>query len=394
MTIPIVCATDDGYAKYAATTIYSLLENADKESFYEIHILHANGRLSKENQAMLCNLSNDYADVKTKDITQWFSNIKLERSNVCDHISQETFYRFYILEGFLQYEKILYIDVDIIVLGNIKELYETDLKDNILGVGKLPDRIKTFIQFSFKNDINVPLENYFNAGILLFNIKECVNKNILKECFSLLENDIKYDHEDQDILNIVANNRVEFFDTSWNMYNTCIVKSPTKEQLPNIIHYAGAQKPWNYLDIRGAEFFIDYAKKLNLLADILLENISKNMLNNYFKYFMFPYEKIKKHSNVVLYGGGMVGYILAKQLQFTNYSNVVMHCDKNYSSDFLICSDITQVNPPEDILKINYDYVIVCVEFSNLADVIKKDLILLGVDESKIVWQDYHNIIG
>mgnify|MGYP002511525354 CR=1 FL=1 len=50
-----------------------------------------------------------------------------------DYYSIETYYRFFIPNMFPQYDKVLYLDCDIAVLGDIAELYNTDISDCLLG---------------------------------------------------------------------------------------------------------------------------------------------------------------------------------------------------------------------------------------------------------------------
>ncbi len=65
------------------------------------------------------------------DVAPYVAGEDLSTNN--EHISAETFYRFLIPELLPFYDKVLYLDSDIVVLGDVAELFDVDLKDNILA---------------------------------------------------------------------------------------------------------------------------------------------------------------------------------------------------------------------------------------------------------------------
>ena len=99
-------------------------------------------------------------------------------------------------------------------------------------------------------------ENYFNAGVLLLNLKKC------RECFSFEElisilHEKRYNYNDQDVLNIVLDGKVNLVDYEWNYQNNVdlfLMKRPqiyeniygeVKRDSPQIIHFVSQNKPWN-----------------------------------------------------------------------------------------------------------------------------------------------------
>lgn len=110
--------------------------------------------------------------------------------------------------------------------------------------------------------------------------------------------------------------------------------------------------------------------------------------------YLFPYDKIKKDSNLIFYGAGEVGYQFAEELQKTKYCNVVCYIDKNYEKKVEFPH---KVLPPEALLEIdetNYDNILVCVNDDVFWDEIKTKLLSLKVKNNKILFEKFKPIIN
>ena len=105
----------------------------------------------------------------------------------------------------------LYLDCDVIVRKDIRALFnETDMAGFVLGA--VPDFCAEedsppngTLSVPKKNhivaDLEIPLSNYFNAGVMLINFQEYRDQNISKKCLSLLK-DYSPSRHDQDLLNM------------------------------------------------------------------------------------------------------------------------------------------------------------------------------------------------
>ena len=128
--IPIFFSTDDNYIPYLDVAISSLIANASCEFEYRIIVL--NTGLNEEN---VCKVKkNEKAGFKIDfvDISDDVDRIKSRLKDVY-HFSVVTYYRLFIASLFPQYDKVIYLDCDLVVLGDISKLYHTELGDNILG---------------------------------------------------------------------------------------------------------------------------------------------------------------------------------------------------------------------------------------------------------------------
>lgn len=262
--IPVFFSTDDHYIPYLDVAIASLVSNASKAHRYKIIIL--NTGLKSENEARIRRNACDHVSIEFVDISQKVKHIKDRFKNVY-HFSIVTYYRLFIASLFPQYDKIVYLDCDLVVLGDISELYNTDLGDNILAAA--PEQ---FVQNTseFREYATVALgvnpDRYVNAGVLVINLCAFRENNIEDQFVELIT---KYDFDlldpDQAYLNYLCQNKIHILPNGWN-----------KEPMPlpcegnkNIVHYALYKKPWQYDDVMDGGYFWQYAKTSPFYQQIL-----------------------------------------------------------------------------------------------------------------------------
>ena len=183
-------------------------------------------------------------------------------------ISRETYYRLLAQEMLPEsVERVLYLDVDMIVMGSLEEFYHQDFEGKLLvacnryGLGGTdPKRLE---------QLTLPRDTiYFNAGTLLYDLagqRQQIDPNILYEYPVLFYQQLKYG--DQDVLNAVFYGLTKFAD--WRVYN-CFDSNTTRQRQEDrvrrsckIFHYNGRGKPWTerYWG-RMAWLFWDYAQLL------------------------------------------------------------------------------------------------------------------------------------
>ena len=261
--IPIFFSTDDNYIPFLDVAVRSLIANASNE--YEYRIIVLNTGLNEDNVNIV--MQNEKPGVKIDfiDISSEVETIKSRFKNVY-HFSVVTYYRLFIASLFPQYDKVIYLDCDLVVLGDIAELYNIDLGSNILGAGPemFVQSTKEFRIYAEKA-LGVDPDGYVNAGVLLMNLKEFRSEKIEEKFVELITN---YDFDlldpDQAYLNYLCENKIHILPNGWN-----------KEPMPipcegkkNIVHYALYKKPWQYDDCIDGECFWNYAKQSPFYSDI------------------------------------------------------------------------------------------------------------------------------
>ena len=162
---------------------------------------------------------------------------------------QKRHYIFYdrlIFWNYIDVDKLLYMDCDIIVDWDISELYNIDIWNNAVCA------VRDSINWSVYNEKHI--KKYFNAWILLINLKLRKQEKIWEKILSNIDkNDSKYAFHDQDWLNYVLENKRKEISPTWNWIQTCIFLRHTqydKDQYydvkhPVIYHFAWWHyRPW------------------------------------------------------------------------------------------------------------------------------------------------------
>lgn len=289
--IPVFFAADDNYAPFLSIAVASLLDNCNKNKFYKIHIIHDN--MSLENMKKIKKLEKPYSQIIFNSIGNKLEFIgdNLDNRLRPDIFTLTIYFRLFIPEIFKEYDKAIYIDSDIVVNGDISNLYDIDLENNYIGGcrDKSIVGIKEFENY-FTKGVGINYTDYINSGVLLLNMKELRNKK-LSEKFLYLFNKYHFENVDPDqaYLNFLCNGKIKYLDNSWNAMPN--VKGEVLEH-PNIIHYNLFFKPWHYDNITYENYFWKYAKESNFYEKIneIKNNFSiedkkkddehlKNMLN-------------------------------------------------------------------------------------------------------------------
>ena len=253
--IPIFFSTDDNYVPYLDVAIRSLIANASKAERYRIIVL--NTGLDPDNIAKVKQNERDGFVIDFMDISKNVESIKAYFKNVY-HFSIVTYYRLFIASLFPQYDKIVYLDCDLVVLGDISKLYYTELKENILGVvgDQHVARTNEFRAYAQKA-IGVDPDTYFNTGVLLISLEQ-FRKNDIEKKFTRLITEYDFDllDPDQAYLNYLCRGKTHALPNGWNKLPTSLACEGEK----NIVHYSLYKKPWQYDDVIDGEHFWTYAQ--------------------------------------------------------------------------------------------------------------------------------------
>ena len=255
--IPIFFATDDNYAPFLVVCLKSLLANCSKEYDYKFYVLTTN--LAQKYQDDLKSVVGDSATIEFVSLKNELDKLQ-GMFHLRDYYSKETYYRFFIPDLFPQYEKVLYLDCDTIILGDIAELYNTDISDYYVAAApeEVMATIKVFGDYVEKA-LGVPVNEYFNAGILLINTKKFRKNQIAEKFVDLLKHFTFRVTQDEDYLNVLCKGHSKILDLGWN--KTAYKNPDFDDKNLKIIHYKINWKPWHYENTLYEEYFWDFAKQ-------------------------------------------------------------------------------------------------------------------------------------
>ena len=172
--IPVFFATDNNYAPFMAVALASMLEHASTAYFYKVYVLTTN--LHHEYTERIKNICRD---TMSGNASVEFVSLREEMEktpgtfHLRDYYSRETYCRIFIPRFFPQYDKVIYLDSDLVVTGDISELYNIDVGDNLVGAA-IEEVMQSFDVFGtyVEKALGIRREKYFSAGVLLINAKK------------------------------------------------------------------------------------------------------------------------------------------------------------------------------------------------------------------------------
>ncbi len=262
--IPIFFASDDNYAPFLAVTLKSLLSNASKDYFYKIHVLTS--KIRTEYKTKILNTLTENASIEFISLSKELDKIK-SKLQLRDYYSMETYYRFFIANLFPQYNKVLYLDCDIIITGDISELYNTNIKNYLVAAAQEQVMAHYDVFGNYvEQALDVKCKKYFNAGVLLINTEMFRAFDIQGRFITLLKKFKFRVTQDEDYLNVLCKDRVRYLDIGWN-------KMPFEEEdydeaNTKLIHYNLGWKPWHYDNVKYQEYFWYYVEKTDFADQI------------------------------------------------------------------------------------------------------------------------------
>ena len=255
--IPVFFATDNNYAPFVAITLESILENCSKDYFYHFHVLTTD--LDKAYEEKLKSYESEDVKIEFISLRETLTKIKV-KFHLRDYYSIETYYRFFIANMYPQYDKVLYMDCDIVVLGDIAELYNNDITNLYLAASQeeVMAEVKVFGDYA-EQALGVPVPEYFNAGIMVMNLAEFRKDNIEKKFFEMINRFRFRVTQDEDYLNVLCKGKTKILDLGWN--KTAFKNDKFDDKNLKLIHYKINLKPWKNRNVLYEEYFWNYAKK-------------------------------------------------------------------------------------------------------------------------------------
>ena len=266
----IVCCTDHNFIMPCGIMMYSLCKNNPSHRIDFFVIIDES--VTPSDKELLIQVTESYPlsncmfclidGEKLNDLP------RLDESNTKDYITKATYYRLFLQKILPEsIDKVLYLDCDIICNGSIRELYSTDFEDNIFAT---PDIAEGLIDRY--NRLRYPqTQGYFNAGVLLINLKYWRENNVLNDFLDFITTHpdwIKL--HDQDVLNKTFHDKKKHLPIKFNFQEGYLWREALydywkyeKEVIearnnPVIIHYTNIKPWWNTCVHPMAFVFLDY----------------------------------------------------------------------------------------------------------------------------------------
>ncbi|MCW1322647.1 glycosyltransferase family 8 protein [Campylobacter jejuni] len=256
--------------------------------------------ISPENKNKILSLKCHNVDIIFINIKNILSQINKELLYERAHFTIEAWFRIFIPRIFKNFNRILYLDCDLLILNDVAKLYNMQMQKPLAAsidiIMKALNADPAFHKNYLENTLKLKKpDGYFQSGVLLFDIFKCLEFDMEKKCLNILQNKNEiFKYLDQDVLNIVFENNVDYIDSSWNVekgisyyhLHFIIPKKWTNKynndiKNPKIIHYCGPYKPWIYTEEEYSYIWWQYARKTNVYEEIIYKNLNKrNFINH------------------------------------------------------------------------------------------------------------------
>lgn len=196
-----------------------------------------------------------------------------------------------------------------------------------------------------------------NAGVLIFNLAKMREDRLQSRFLKSMET--YYPYMDQDILNKVCDGKIKLLDMKYNLFNRCKNKK-VKKALPDkqsgnnereweILHFAGADKPWINFRVRGAQEWWACAKRA--LEESVYNDmncyVQSQVIQNDWSYIL---ERCRKEKTIVVIGYSHIGIDVFTSLKRGNVMADMFFCD-NSEMKQKIFDDTVTIYPVEEMAK-------------------------------------------
>lgn len=261
--IPIVMICDSNFVMQTSVALTSLYSTKQDLTQYDVYILLADDNREAKNK--LENLSCKEFSVSVIMVSlKRYENIKQ-----LAHVPVASCLKFDISDLIPQYDKLLYLDSDIIVREDLRKLYEINLGENY--VAGVPHSLGILTG-----------ERKLNGGVLLFNAAK-IRKEKLREVFLETRQSLgERKSMDQETFYIVFGDKKVLLSPRYNVMRDKVEYEKKYYSLSSynaffhtdyksrkeivrtaaIIHFTGNIKPWKYNFAVGGEEWLQYYEQL------------------------------------------------------------------------------------------------------------------------------------
>lgn len=315
--INICIASDNNFAPLVATTIASICLNTTRRVKFwclETNISDLNKHLIATLHQKFDNFEIEYISIE-KQLLDNFA----KKLFVFERISADAYSRLFIPDLFPNLDKMIYLDVDIVAMGDIGNLYDIHLGD--YAIGAIPEGEYAALPKTWRSDMEInPNHKYFNSGVLLMNPKKLHQEKFLDRLAQIANKYADYNYLELpwrfNMMGLVLERTLYTDDPQ--------LREQINTEYKNIVirHFESGCKPWvtdrfwikNIKIKNSAEFWAvaamtpyltwferqyqlksaDYAQ--NVIKSMLGTNISKSKISSVRLFGFLPLMRIRHHN--------------------------------------------------------------------------------------------------
>lgn len=312
----IILICDDAYVLPTLVCAKSIINSWQSDVHILFHICTFG--ISDSNIELLEQLKSEKSEVDIHIFNRNEYENKLRHITQKTHVSPAALIKFELPNYFLNYDKVLYIDSDIIAKGDLSELFNLDIEKYYMAASF--DYWVHVINLAY-HPIKIKNESfYFNSGVMLLNLNKMRDESVTDELWDYKLNNAKTKLMDQECFNAICGNNTLPLSIKWNFNPEFYGEKHLKEinrvygetysSLSELffdvrmIHYVGKKdKPWIYEGARLGDYWFETKDTLLIVPEIVLKPFipeNKSVFSNVL-------EKIKNQGIM-----GVLYYILKK----------------------------------------------------------------------------------
>jgi lipopolysaccharide biosynthesis glycosyltransferase/GR25 family glycosyltransferase involved in LPS biosynthesis len=201
-------------------------------------------------------------------------------------MSRSTYARLLLPKILGNYRKVLSLDSDILVVGELRDVFDVDMGGACLAAVRDPVAAK----FCKMQDFRSGRKPYFNAGLMLIDTAKWIRDGVSEKVIGLAKNDVERERiaafAEQCLLNHVLDGKFKELGKEYNwltfdpykarteVHLLAPIPSTAELQRVRMLHFAGQYKPWSrecsLLEIR--DLYRSFASRSPWSADIFKDS--------------------------------------------------------------------------------------------------------------------------
>ena len=276
MKISIAYAPDDKYVNQTVVSMKSALEHNEQVEFIIMY-----SKLSAESMQKLGAVGGSLRLIKMDE--SQFADLTLSK-----WVTVQAWFRIKLPDLCRDLDKVLYLDCDTLIRGNLDELFSLDLTDKYLaGVKDVWGVSKYVKRLGMKSGV------YVNSGMLLFNCDYCRKEHFFDKVVDFAKNNAKIiEFCDQDSINkvvdehkLVISPKYNLMDTWWRGGYYEFEGEEEAEYLqakenPVIVHLTGLKPAFKGCGNKFKDEWWEVAKKTNIYDELLRDYMASKEPSN------------------------------------------------------------------------------------------------------------------
>ncbi|WP_051650244.1 glycosyltransferase [Selenomonas sp. AB3002] len=264
--IHVAFILDENYITPASTSIFSLIKNKETNTKLAVHLIMDDVESSLADRLKCFEADDVSIDIICTSAELYRDLHKFNPHSYCV-ASTAALLKFSLPQLLSSLDKVIYLDGDLIVRHDLRELWDIELDDCYVAAA-----IDSGTMYS-KNRFHKMVQGYFNSGVMLLNLAKMRNDSCTEKLLATKKRQKDSNLMDQNIFNIVFDGHVRYVSLLHNFLYVNLVRAKEKYSIEQlnvlygtkfsnldevyqsafIVHYSSKDKPWKFSEVPGGD---------------------------------------------------------------------------------------------------------------------------------------------